>query len=81
MIDGALRIMKRAIATGGFYQQPEARAALQQIVKDGDELVHRYSTAPNTMGPNVSKTKPTTGGDDSIQVEPAADTSDDEGGT
>lgn len=80
MVDGAVRIMKRALTTGGFYQQPEARAGLVEIIRQGEELVNRFSAAGKTMGPNVSKSSPTSGGDDTQVIEPAADTDEGEGG-
>lgn len=51
MVDAAARILKRALKTGGFYQQPEARAALDQAAKDLDQLVQRYGMQGPQMGP------------------------------
>lgn len=67
MVDGSARILKRALKTGGFYKQPEARAALDQIAKDLDQLVQRYSQQGAQMGPGAPAPEKIAG-----QIEPAA---------
>ena len=67
MVDAAARILKRALKTGGFYKQPEARAALDQATKDLDQLVQRYSLQGPQMGPGAPAPQGTAG-----QIEPAA---------
>lgn len=79
MVDGACRIIKRALATGGFYKQPEARAHLQEHVRGLDHLIHEYSRAGDSMGPNKSTSTPSQRGDDDVEIEPAADTDEHEG--
>lgn len=74
MVDGANRILKRALKTGGFYQEPEASAHLKQIASDTDQLIARYSQRGSQMGPSSQPPQKTAG-----EIEPAAATAEGEG--
>lgn len=72
MVDVASRLIRRSIATGGWYKEPDKLAFLEGVTKDVDRIVSSHASQ-NEM--DISG-KPM--GDDAKIIEPDDDSEDEE---
>ena len=69
LVDFASRQIAKALKSGAFYQEPEAKAGLTGLHQDLEKLISSYAKAGATMGPEGNSPRVAPSGEDSTYVE------------
>ena len=69
LVDFASRQIAKALKSGAFYQEPEAKAGLTGLHQDLEKLISSYAKAGATMGPEGNSPRVAPSGEDSAYVE------------
>lgn len=51
LVDFGVRQIAKALKSGAFYREPEAKAALTGLQQDAEKIIAAYAKAGATMGP------------------------------
>ena len=69
LIDYAARQIRKALKTGALYQEPEAKAAIEGWIADGEKIIAAYAKKGATMGPEGDSARVAPVGEDVSYVE------------